>query len=116
MEEMLNVHAAKTNFSKLLARVANGEEIVIARDGTPVAKLVPYTSATSPRPLGLFAGKVWMSDDALETPAWLLDAFEGVGGELPPPPASRVTARGWSARVAEPGANASAPSPKRRKR
>jgi prevent-host-death family protein len=85
MLEMVNVHAAKTNLSKLLARVANGEEIVIAKGGTPVAKLVPYVSVAPARQLGAFAGKVWMSDDALETPSWLLDAFEGVGGTLPPP-------------------------------
>ena len=83
--EMLNVHAAKTNLSKLLARVALGEEIVIAKGGRPVAKLIPYVSAAPPRALGAFAGKLWMSDDALETPAWLVDAFEGMGGELPPP-------------------------------
>jgi prevent-host-death family protein len=39
--EAINVHAAKTHFSKLLARVEQGEEIVIARDGKPVARLVP---------------------------------------------------------------------------
>ena len=116
MLEMMNVHAAKTNLSKLLARVANGEEIVIAKDGTPVAKLVPYASASSPRPLGVFAGKVWMSDDVLETPAWLLDAFEGVGGELPPPRAARVPNHDRTSRVAEPGASPFAPGPKRRKR
>jgi prevent-host-death family protein len=115
MNEMMNVHAAKTNFSKLLARVANGEEIVIAKDGTPVAKLVPYTSASSQRPLGVFAGQVWMSDDALETPAWLLDAFEGIGGALPPPPASRASRRERPSRVAEPVVS-TAPAPKRRKR
>jgi prevent-host-death family protein len=37
----VNVHEAKTHFSKLLARVAAGEEIVIARGGKPVARLVP---------------------------------------------------------------------------
>ena len=89
MNEVMNVHAAKTNFSKLLVRVANGEEIVIAKDGTPVAKLVPYTSTAMPRPLGSWAGKLWMADDAMETPAWLLDAFEGVDAELPPPAAKR---------------------------
>ena len=96
MLEMLNVHAAKTNFSKLLARVAKGEEIVIAKGGTPVAKLVPYVVAAPARPLGMFAGRIWLSDDAIETPAWLLDAFEGVGGELPPPgaPAPRRALRG----------------------
>ena len=85
MNEMMNVHAAKTNFSKLLARVANGEEIVIAKDGVPVARLVPYSPASAPRKLGTLAGKVWIADDAFETPAWLVDAFEGEGGELAPP-------------------------------
>lgn len=85
MIEMMNVHAAKTNFSKLLARVTQGEEIVIAKGGVPVAKLVPYVSTAPERTLGAFAGKIWISDDALESPEWLLDAFEGGGGELPPP-------------------------------
>ena len=49
MLEMLNVHAAKTNLSKLLARVAKGEEIVIAKSGTPVAKLVPFVSVAPSR-------------------------------------------------------------------
>ena len=111
MQEMMNVHAAKTNFSKLLVRVANGEEIVIARDGVPVARLVPYVGASAPRALGVFAGKLWMSDDALETPAWLIDAFEGVGGELPVP-ASRGGRRDASSRVAEPPPS---PRPKRRR-
>ena len=83
MKEMMNVHAAKTNFSKLLVRVANGEEIVIARGGVPVARLVPFGTGGEPRPLGIFAGEMWVSDDAFETPAWLIDAFEGVGGGLP---------------------------------
>lgn len=85
MIEMLNVHAAKTNLSKLLARVAQGEEIVIAKGGVPVARLVPYACNAPARPLGVYAGKVWMSDDALEATEWLLDAFEGVGSMLPPP-------------------------------
>ena len=85
MIEILNVHAAKTNLSKLLARVALGEEIVIAKGGKPVAKLIPYVSVAPARALGAYAGKVWMSDDALETPSWLVDAFEGVGGDLAPP-------------------------------
>ena len=37
----VNIHEAKTNFSKLLARVSQGEEITIARNGKPVARLVP---------------------------------------------------------------------------
>ena len=42
MSTTVNVHDAKTNLSKLLERVALGEEIVIARNGTPVAKLTPH--------------------------------------------------------------------------
>ena len=89
MIEMMNVHAAKTNFSKLLARVSQGEEIVIAKGGVPVAKLVPYVNTMPARTLGAFAGKIWMSDDALESPEWLLDAFEGVGGSQAPPASKR---------------------------
>ena len=43
--DMVNVHEAKTHLSRLLSRVARGEEIVIAKDGKPVAKL----TAVSPR-------------------------------------------------------------------
>ena len=89
MIEILNIHAAKTNLSKLVARVALGEEIVIAKGGIPMAKLVPYVRVAPARALGMYAGKVWMSDDAIETPSWLVDAFEGVGGELPPPAPKR---------------------------
>src|SRR5436190_20985068 len=97
MKAMVNVHAAKTNFSKLLARVANGEEIVIAKDGKPIARLVGIDAESSPRPLGLFAGQMWAADDAFETPAWLVDAFEGIGGGKPFP-AVDATSR----KIAEP--------------
>lgn len=61
------MHEAKTHLSRLVARVVAGEEIVIGRDGTPVAKLVPYAEERStPRPFGLLKGKVWISDDFYE--------------------------------------------------
>ena len=53
----VNVHEAKTHLSKLLKRVAAGEEIVIARAGKPVARLVPYT-ATRTRTLGIRRGSL----------------------------------------------------------
>ena len=59
----VNVHEAKTQLSKLLARVAAGEEIVIARAGKPVARLVPVEKKRAKRVLGLDAGKVWIADD-----------------------------------------------------
>ncbi len=43
---MINVHHAKTRFSELLRRVEGGEEIVIARDGRPVARLVAMPATT----------------------------------------------------------------------
>lgn len=55
----VNVHAAKTHLSQLLADVAAGEEIVIARAGKPVAKLVPLP-AQEPRPLGVLRDKIWI--------------------------------------------------------
>jgi prevent-host-death family protein len=55
----LNIHEAKTQFSKLIARVEKGEEIVIARDGTPVARLVavrqPAAKRVAGRDRGLFS-------------------------------------------------------------
>ena len=55
----VNMHDAKTHFSKLIARVETGEEIVIARDGDPVARLVairhPVSKRVAGRDRGLFA-------------------------------------------------------------
>ena len=49
----INVHEAKTQFSKLIERVEAGEDIVIARYGRPVARLVPVRPSNEPRQLGL---------------------------------------------------------------
>jgi len=59
----VNVHEAKTQLSRLLARVEAGEEVVIARDGKPVARLVPVAPSTVRRVPGEDAGKVWIADD-----------------------------------------------------
>ncbi len=62
--ETVNVYDAKTHLSRLLERVEHGERIVIARAGKPVAILVPYAPPPPPpRPIGLWKGQVWMSDD-----------------------------------------------------
>ncbi len=60
---MVNIHEAKTHLSRLLQRVAGGEEIVIAKAGTPVAKLVPYEEERKPRELGFLRGQIWMAPD-----------------------------------------------------
>ena len=58
MTHMVNVHEAKTHLSKLLRRVMNGEEIVIAKAGKPVARLAPYALPVQKRTPGNDAGKV----------------------------------------------------------
>ena len=59
----VNVHEAKTHLSRLLKRVEAGEEVIIARDGEPVAKIVPLREATAPRRPGSARGQIWMSED-----------------------------------------------------
>ena len=60
----VNIHAAKTGLSSLLEAVERGEEVVIARAGKPVAKLVPFLAPTQRRKLGLLRGKMWAAPDA----------------------------------------------------
>lgn len=59
----VNIHEAKTQLSRLLARVAAGEEVIIARSGKPVARLVPIERPGDRRVLGLAAGLVVIEDD-----------------------------------------------------
>ena len=58
MTTMVNIHQAKTHLSELLQRVLAGEEIIIAKAGTPVAILSPYLPAAKTRMPGNDAGKV----------------------------------------------------------
>ncbi len=75
---MINIHEAKTHFSKLLRRVASGEEIVITRAGTPVARLVPATGNEAERTLGAYAGQIsWEGDFDAPLAQGLLEDFEG---------------------------------------
>lgn len=75
------MHEAKTQLSRLVERAAAGEDIVIARAGRPVARLVPYEGRKEPRKPGRWKGKIRMADDFDETPRWLIDAIYGEGGE-----------------------------------
>lgn len=61
---VFNIHEAKTNFSKLLERVLNGEEVVIAKAGKPVARILPFAANDiSPRIPGIDKGKVVIMPD-----------------------------------------------------
>jgi prevent-host-death family protein len=59
----VNVHEAKTHLSKLLERVAVGEEVIIAKAGKPVAKLVPVVSARRRFKLGSARGEFVVPDN-----------------------------------------------------
>ena len=60
---VVNMHEAKTQLSRLFERVAGGEEIVIARAGKPVAKLVPADDKPRQRLFGGWKGKFWLADE-----------------------------------------------------
>lgn len=59
----INVHDAKTHFSKLLEQVAAGDTVVIAKAGTPVAKLSPLDSPSRPSRTGFLRGRITVPDD-----------------------------------------------------
>ncbi|MCW2956283.1 MAG: hypothetical protein JWO69_1152 [Thermoleophilia bacterium] len=62
-KKVVNIHDAKTNLSKLLARVEAGEEIVIARAGRPVARLVPIEARDRMSIFGALRGKIDYPED-----------------------------------------------------
>lgn len=75
----VNIHEAKTHLSRLLQRVAEGEEVVIARAGEPIARLVRIQSEHTARPLGMYEGSVVVPDDFNDPlPPELLAQFLGV--------------------------------------
>lgn len=63
MPTVVNIHEAKTHLSRLVQRVADGEDIVVARAGVPVVRLVPYAPDRKPRVPGAWKGKGWIADD-----------------------------------------------------
>lgn len=80
MTATVNIHEAKTHFSKLIERVRLGEEIIIAKAGEPVARLIPETRPGKRRKLGTAKGQIWISEDFDDPlPNDLLDLFEGKG-------------------------------------
>jgi prevent-host-death family protein len=79
----VNIHEAKTHLSRLLQRVAAGEEVTIARSGVPVARLVAVEPEKKKiRLLGMDRGRIWIADDFdAPLPDELLKLF--YGGEIP---------------------------------
>jgi prevent-host-death family protein len=69
--DAVSIHEAKTHFSRLVARAEAGEEIVVRRGPTPVAKIVAYHAPTTPRVPGALKGRITIAADFDQTP----DAF-----------------------------------------
>jgi prevent-host-death family protein len=78
LSAIVNVHEAKTHLSRLLEDVAAGAEVVIAKAGKPVARLVPVEAGPRPKKLGLLRGRIKVPADfnAPLSPDELTD-FEG---------------------------------------
>jgi len=74
----VNIHQAKTQFSRLVDLAAGGEEVIIAKSGKPVARLVSYTPKGAVRRPGSMRGKIRIKKNFdTPLPKKLLDAFEG---------------------------------------
>jgi len=74
---LVNMHEAKTHLSRLVEQASAGEEIVIARAGKPVVRLVPCGTLRARRVFGQDAGRIHLAPDFDLLPADLQAAFEG---------------------------------------
>jgi len=76
----INIHEAKTHLSRLVEEAAGGDDIIIAKAGKPVARLVALDQAPRPRRRGRLKGKIWIADDFdAPLPVEVIAAFEGSG-------------------------------------
>jgi prevent-host-death family protein len=76
--QIVNIHEAKTHLSRLVDEVAAGNEILIAKAGKPMARLVPLRPRQRKKKLGLLKGRLRVPDDFnAPLPGGLLDEFEG---------------------------------------
>ena len=79
MSSIVNIYAAKTQLSALVERAAAGEEIIIAKNGAPRAKLVPIPHADSPRVSAHAIGVTYIADDFDASDPAIQALFEGAG-------------------------------------
>lgn len=70
-----NIHDAKSQLSKLVEQAMNGEEVIIAKAGTPMVRLVPIPADHSPREGGQWKGMVRIADDFDQLPEEIAAAF-----------------------------------------
>lgn len=79
MGNAVNIHEAKTHLSRLIERVEAGEEVVIARAGRPVARLIGYRDRTTPRVPGRWRDQITIAPDFDLMDAAIARDFEGSG-------------------------------------
>jgi prevent-host-death family protein len=73
--EVTNIHQAKSQLSKLVERALHGEDVIIARAGKPLVRLVPVQQNDQPRRGGQWKGKVRIAEDFDELPDDIARAF-----------------------------------------
>ncbi|MFM9031213.1 MAG: type II toxin-antitoxin system Phd/YefM family antitoxin [Opitutaceae bacterium] len=61
--KVINIQAAKTHLSRIVEDVVEGEEVVLAKSGKPLVRLVPYAQKNTPRKSGALSGKIWEAPD-----------------------------------------------------
>jgi prevent-host-death family protein len=76
--EIANIHEGQSQLSKLIERAMNGEEVIIAKAGQPMVRLVPIRADDSPRQGGQWKGRVRIADDFDDLPDDIAAAF-GIG-------------------------------------
>lgn len=75
---IVNIHEAKTHFSKLIQQVVNGEEIIVAKSGVPLIKMIPYEKSSTSRKGGQLKGMMLVKDNFDEPlPREYLKSFYG---------------------------------------
>ncbi len=77
MGTVINIHEAKTHLSRIVDEVAAGAEVVIAKAGRPMARLVPLAGSPQPKKLGLLRGRIRVPADFNQPlPTAVIDEFE----------------------------------------
>jgi prevent-host-death family protein len=71
--KLINIQAAKTHLSRLVEEVASGQDIVLAKAGKPLVRLVPYVQTQGERLGGQLRGEIWQADDCWDDSSSLLD-------------------------------------------
>ncbi len=70
-----NISQAKAELSALLEEVLKGNEVILAKAGKPIARIIPYVGAAQPRKPGSMAGEIWISPDFDSLPDDMAEAF-----------------------------------------